>query len=131
MCVLSIKVPIRKKSRNLFNDPCHSISLCISSLTRYKATNQIWISNLVYVFSQHPRHRFNAIQGQSRVQLVRIQCFPSPKLVAKSRSIKSSLTNFYQTSSSWAGCDSRLLFKRSKAGLNLVFFLRDWLSSQG
>ena len=27
MCVLSIKVPIRKKSANLFNDPC--ISKCI------------------------------------------------------------------------------------------------------
>ena len=27
MCVLSIKVPIRKKSRNLFNDPCIVLGL--------------------------------------------------------------------------------------------------------
>ena len=29
MCVLSIKVPIQKKSGNLFNDPCIYICLCI------------------------------------------------------------------------------------------------------
>ena len=28
MCVLSIKVPIRKKSGNLFNDPLSSLELC-------------------------------------------------------------------------------------------------------
>ena len=29
MCVLSIKVPIRKKAGNLFNDPCVCVCVCV------------------------------------------------------------------------------------------------------
>ena len=32
---------------------------------------------------------------------------------------------------SLAGCDTRSVFKQSKAGLNSVFFHLDWLSNQG
>ena len=42
MCVLSIKVPIRKRFVNLFNDPC--IYACLNLIK----VNVLWI--LVYMF---------------------------------------------------------------------------------
>ena len=44
MCVLSINVPIRKKSRNLFNDPRIYIYIYI-----YSSSSQICVMN--YIFS--------------------------------------------------------------------------------
>ena len=41
MCVLSIKVPIRKKSGNLFNDP-RIITACLSYLKCLRKGGVIW-----------------------------------------------------------------------------------------
>ena len=39
MCVLSIKVPIRKKSGNLFNDPRINILMLVANAIKKKANN--------------------------------------------------------------------------------------------
>ena len=74
MCVLSIKVPIRRKSGNLFNDPRNLREV-------FNADN----GRAMYTFNQSLFHRQDVTKGQflSRVQLVGIQSFPSLSLVVK------------------------------------------------
>ena len=50
MCVLSIKVPIRKKSRNLFNDPrmCNQMSC---GLFKNNVTNKVFVDkSYIYIY---------------------------------------------------------------------------------
>ena len=54
MCVLSIKVPIRKKSGNLFNDPCIYIYIyiyiyiCKNGILK-RLVSPFWINSILYV----------------------------------------------------------------------------------
>ena len=55
MCVLSIKVPIRKKSGNLFNDP-HNINVfkCFSHKNKYEISSNI----ILWEFTVRPKREW-------------------------------------------------------------------------
>ena len=51
MCVLSIKVLIRKKSRNLFNDPRMSITFYYNGPLKYETNNYLYKENKIRFYS--------------------------------------------------------------------------------
>ena len=59
MCVLSIKVPIRKKSGNLFNDPCVCVCVCV----------YIYIYIYIYIYKVFAKESYWLIRENEGISL--------------------------------------------------------------